>query len=68
MAVEDQYKEVLAALVETLFPVVDRTDSLNGFKVEGEAPVSLRTPIHLIPEVIDEVGRNAGYHSARWAM
>ncbi|CAL8466534.1 g6070 [Coccomyxa elongata] len=55
MAVKSQYREVLAALVETLFPVVDRTDSLNGVNCEGEAPVSLQTPVHLIPEVIDEV-------------
>lgn len=57
MAVLSQYREVLAALVETFFPVLDRTDLLDSFKYEEEASVSLQTPVHLIPEVLDEVGK-----------
>ncbi len=60
MAVQSQYKEVLAALLETFFPLVDRTDHLKSYNYEEEASVSLQIPVHLITEVLEEVGSRAG--------
>ena len=68
MAVQSQYKEVLAALLETFFPLVDRKDQLKSCEYEEEASVSLQIPVHLIPEVLDEVSSWAGWFWGRWAI
>ena len=55
MGVTEPYKDVLAALLETFFPVLDPYNYQNSFCTDTCSAASLQLPIHSIPEVVDEV-------------
>ena len=55
MAVAEPYSDVLAALVETFFPVLDEETLQKSSHLTGSAATSLQIPLHRFPELISEV-------------
>lgn len=55
MVVAEPYRDVLAALLETFFPVLDYEVLGNPSRLKGAAAASLQLPVHRFPELISEV-------------
>ena len=55
MVVAEPYRDVLAALLETFFPVLDNEVLGNPSRLKGAAAASLQLSVHRFPELISEV-------------